>query len=75
MMQNIIARQNKKNTPTNGTESDDSGMDSATRSMKTVTASINVTATPNLSPDPAGKINVMVVNKVMSTIGKMRLNT
>ena len=75
MIKNIVAIQNKKKTPINGTESEDSGIDSATRSMNTVTANMRVTATPSLSPDPDGRMKVIMVSKVMSTMGRIKLNT
>ena len=73
IMMNILTMQTMKNTPTSGTDSLDSGIVSATRSMNTVVANMRVTATDNLSPESEGKMNVAIVNKVIRAIGKIRL--
>ena len=75
IMMNILTMQTMKNTPTSGTDSLDSGIVSATRSMNTVVANMRVTATDNLSPESEGKINVAIVNNVIKEIGKIRLRT
>ena len=73
MIANISTIQNRKNIPTRGTDSLDSGIVSAIRSMNTVVANINVTETDNLSPDSAGRINVVIVRSVIRTMGKIKL--
>ena len=64
--------QNMKNLPITGTDSLDSGIFSATKSINTVVANIRVTETDNLSPDSLGKMNVAIVRRVMIDMGKMR---
>ena len=72
MMRNIFVIQMMKKMPTSGTHSLDSGIFSATMSIKTVVANINVTATDNLSPDSGGRMNVVMVSNVIKEIGKIK---
>ena len=67
MTTNISAMQNMKNTPTRGADSDDAGIVSATRSMKTVVANINVTETDKRSPDSV-RIRVRILLVILPVV-------
>ena len=66
----INTKQKMKKTAMRGTEPLDrfNGIFSATRSMNTIEANINVNATPILSPDSAGRMNVKIMRHVIKAI-------
>ena len=74
-MSRIMPTHNMKNIDTNGTLSLVGGVICATRFINTITDNIKVRASAILSPDSSGRMNVSVVNDVITAIGSTKFHT